>query len=421
MNTVFQQRGKVKERAKIGLARLEGMEIDGKIETIRALIPLGLMFVEEELQNELERLTGPWHSRQGGVPGYARWGRQQGSVYIADQKIPVQVPRVRDTQTRSEVLMSSYRQFRTPRGMDEGLMYRVLSGLSCRSYRKAAEAVPAAFGLSASTVSRRFIRASARKLQTLMERDLSRFDIVALVLDGKGFGGNEMVTALGITMEGKKIILGFVETATENEKVCAAFLRRLVERGLRYDQGLLCVIDGAKGLRKAISTAFGGHALVQRCQWHKRENVVSYLGKEQQATVRRRLQQAYNRPSYQEAKAALLRLRKEVALQNESAVGSLDEGFEETLTLHHLGLFRELGISLKTTNSIESLHSLFAARTDKVDYWKNSNQRQRWVATAVLDIEPGLRKIRGYRFLPALRNALQAALNLTGNKDQKLA
>jgi hypothetical protein len=56
-----------------------------------------------------------------------------------------------------------------------------------------------------------------------------------------------------------------------------------------------------------------------------------------------------------------------------------------------------------------------------VDYWKNSNQRQRWVATALLDIEPGLRRIRGYRHLPALRHALQVELNLLSNYEEKLA
>ena len=137
--------------------------------------------------------------------------------------------------------------------------------------------------------------------------------------------------------------------------------------------------------------------------------------------IRGRLQHAYNRPTLVEAKATLLRVKKELSLQNESAVRSLEEGFEETLTLHRLGLFRELGISLKTTNSIESLHSLMASRTDKVDYWKNSNQRQRWVATALLDVEPGLRRIRGYRHLPALRHALQVELNLVSNYEEKLA
>ena len=275
--------------------------------------------------------------------------------------------------------------------------------------------------MSPSAVSRRFIRVSARKLAELMERDLSGHDFVALVLDGKAFGKScEMVTALGITIDGKKVVLGFVETATENETVCSEFLRGLVGRGLSFEKGLLVALDGAR-VRKAVDRVFAGHALVQRCQWHKRENVVRYLGEAQKQAIRGRLQHAYNRPTLAEAKAALLRVKKELSLQNESAVRSLEEGFEETLTLHRLGLFRELGISLKTTNSIESLHSLMATRTDKVDHWKNSNQRQRWVATALLDIEPDLRRIKGFRHLPLLRHALQVELNLVSNHETKSA
>jgi transposase-like protein len=230
-----------------------------------------------------------------------------------------------------------------------------------------------------------------------------------------------MVIAVGITIDGKKVVPGLVETVTENEVVCTEFLRDLVDRGLSFEKGLLVVLDGSKGLRKAVDRVFAGHALVQRCQWHKRENVVRYLGEAQKPAVRGRLQHAYNRPTLAEAKAALLRVKKELSLQNESAVRSLEEGFEETLTLHRLGLFRELGISLKTTNSIESLHSLLGARTDKVDYWKNSNQRQRWVASALLDIEPDLRRIKGFRHLPLLRHALQVELNLVSNYDEKSA
>jgi len=92
---------------------------------------------------------------------------------------------------------------------------------------------------------------------------------------------------------------------------------------------------------------------------------------------------------------------------NESAVTSLDEGFEETLTLHRLGHFEQLGLSLKTTNCIESLNSQLAQYTKRVTYWKNSNQRQRWVATALLEIEPSLRKVKGYRFLPLLKSNME--------------
>jgi transposase-like protein len=267
--------------------------------------------------------------------------------------------------------------------------------------------VPEAFGLSGSTISRRYIRASAGKLKELCERGLEGYDFVVLILDGKTFGCDEMVVALGVTVEGRKIPLGFIQTGAENERVCREMLEGLLERGLKVEEGLLCVIDGSKGLRKAIYGVFSNRALIQRCQWHKRENVVSYLPKSIQAGMRRKLQEAYQEPAYEGARENLLKIRKELQLINRSAVSSLDEGLEKTLTLHRLGLFRELGISLKTTNCIESLMALIGQKTNKVDYWKNSDQKHRWLATALLDIEPRLRKVKGYRYLPQLRTVIQ--------------
>jgi len=81
--------------------------------------------------------------------------------------------------------------------------------------------------------------------------------------------------------------------------------------------------------------------------------------------------------------------------------------FDETLTLHRLGVFAELGTSLKTTNALESIHARVESRTAKVDHWKNSEQKQRWLATALLDLEPRLRRIRNYRALPLLREAIK--------------
>lgn len=266
--------------------------------------------------------------------------------------------------------------------------------------------------MSSSTVSRRFIQASSRKLKELAERDLSTYDFVVLFMDGKSFADDEMIIALGVTVTGEKIPLGFIQTATENERVVKSFLRGLLDRGLTIEEGILFVIDGAKGLYSAIRKVFQDRALIQRCQWHKRENVVSYLSKSLQVRWRRKLQQAYEKPTYEEAKAALDRLKPELKLLNESALASLEEGFEETLTLHRLGLFTQLGISLKTTNCIESVMSLVGQYTDKVDYWENSSQRHRWMATALLEIEPRLRRIKGYRYLPLLRLALKQDLQL---------
>ena len=208
-------------------------------------------------------------------------------------------------------------------------------------------------------------------------------DFVALFLDGKTFSEDEKIivrlrltnVALGITLSGDKVILGFIQTGTENERVCSEFLQSLLDRGLRIDQRLLCivrlrltkVIDGAKGLHKAIQKVFGPWALIQRCQWHKRENVVSYLPKSQQPLWRRKLQAAYEKPTYMEAQTALQRCRQELRLINVSAVASLDEGREETLTLHRLGVFPQPGLSLKTTHCLESLMAQVGQRTDTVD------------------------------------------------------
>ncbi len=171
------------------------------------------------------------------------------------------------------------------------------------------------------------------------------------------------------------------------------------------------MIDCATGLRQAVDKVFGAKAAVRRRQWHKRENVVRYLPISRQATFRQKLQRAYEQPTYSQAKTALQKARAELNVLNQSAVASLDEGFEEVLTLHRLGLFKELGRSFKRTNCIENLNSLIGNRTWKVDCWRNSEQKNRWLATATLGTEPRLRSVAGYRHLPHLRAALQSSTN----------
>ena len=297
--------------------------------------------------------------------------------------------------------------------VNDVLLKRVLYGISCRNYEAAA--VPGAIGLSSSTVSRGFIQGSAATLREFQERDLSGEDIVALFLDGKTFADAMMIIALGITMSGEKRVLGFVETDTENAQVLTPFLRSLVERGLDASHGLLVVLDGGKGLRSAVKNVFRDRALEHRCQWHKRENVVSYLPKREQADWRRRLQRAYSRPTYDEALATLDQLHSELEDRNQSVARSLAEGLEETLTLHRLGVYAVLGRSFKTTNCLESVNALVDECCAKVDHWKNSSRRHRWLATALVDIEPRLRKVMGYRHLPKLREALKRELNLEKN------
>ena len=386
-----------------------GLDLDAKVELIRGLIPLGLMHVHELLDDEVVALAGPRHARHDGGAGM-RHGSNPGTVRLAGQRVPIRVPRVRGEAR--EIPLRSYQALHGSGEANDQLLRRVLYGISCRNYAAAAEVIPGALGLSSSSVSRAFVEASAEKLKAFQERDLSGETYVALFLDGKTFADATLVIAMGVTARGEKRFLGFVETDTENEKVLTPFLRSLIERGLDLSQGLLVVIDGGKGLRAAVNQVLRKRSVVQRCVWHKRENVISYLPKNEQAQWRRRLQRAYDRPTYTEARAALRTLHRELEHRNQSAAASLAEGMEETLTLHRLGVYELLGRSFKTTNCLESVNALVEERCAKVDAWKTSHQRHRWLATALLDVEPRLRRVKGHQHLPKLQAALRRALNI---------
>lgn len=394
----------------------EAMDVDAKVEMIRSLVGLGLMHVHTVLDQEVTSLAGARYARQDGGVG-SRHGSNPGTVRLGGQVLPIRVPRVRGP--RGEIALRSYAALHGPGEVDETLLRRVLYGISCRNYEAAAAAIPGAIGLSSSTVSRAFVEASAAKLKEFQEGDVGGEDLVAVFLDGKTFADSTMVIALGVRVTGEKRFLGFVETDTENEAVLSTFLHSLLDRGLDISKGLLVVVDGSKGLRAAVRKTFKSLALVQRCQWHKRENVVRYLPKREQAAWRRRLQRAYERPTYEEARAALLALHKELEQKNQSAAASLAEGLEETLTLHRLGLYGVLGRSLKTTNCLESVNALVEERCAKVDCWKNSNQKHRWLATALLEIAPRMRRVKGYTHLPKLREALKRELKIDGKVVEK--
>jgi transposase-like protein len=176
----------------------------------------------------------------------------------------------------------------------QAVLRRALGGSSCRSYED--EQATAVGSASKSTASREFVAASSTTLKTLQDRDLSSLDVVAVFLDGKYFADEIMVLAVGVTIDGSKVFLGFVETGTENARALSDFLRSLRSRGSDVSKGLLVVMDGSKGLRSAVKTVFDKQAVVQRCQWHKRENVVSHMPKKRQQSLRTRLQKAYERP-----------------------------------------------------------------------------------------------------------------------------
>ena len=257
----------------ISRAEYAGFAVDAKVEMIRALVPLGLMHVQELLDDEVTELAGVRHARKESLVRGRRHGSNPGTVRLAGQRVPIRVPRVRSV-AGGEIPLRSYEAAREDGQVNDVLLKRVLYGISCGNYEAAAEAVPGAIGLSSSTVSRSFIQASAATLREFQERDLSGEDVVALFLDGKAFADSTMVVALGITMSGEKRFLGFVETDTENAKVLTPFLRSLVDRGLDASHGLLVILDGGKGLRAAVKQVFRDRAYLDSSVKRKNETEV---------------------------------------------------------------------------------------------------------------------------------------------------
>jgi len=379
---------------------------------IQELIPLGLQAVAKELQNEVKVLVGQRYERGR---DNSRWGSQPGSVYLRDQKVPVMVPRVRNTKSNQEIPLTMYQKLQEPLRSDRQTILKLLNGISTHKYQQSAELVPEVFGISASNLSKRFKNTTADALRKLQSRSLAGEDIVCVFIDAKRFAKDGLMLALGITIDGKKIIMGIEQSYSENSKVAEQFFGRLIQRGLRFNRGILFIIDGSKGFKRAIKSSFGHYGFIQRCQWHKRENVIAYLDPTQQALCRQRMQDAYQKTTYKEAQEALNRLYQELQQVNQSAANSLLEGLEETLCLHRLGLSPELGKSLNTTNCIESVMSQVEQYTQKVDRWHNSEQILRWNAASLLEIEPRLRKIRGFRCLKVLRYKMSQAIKQQKN------
>ena len=262
-------------------------DFDVKMSVIQDLIPLGLKAVADELKSEVRRLAGEKHSRAG---ANARWGWQDGSVYLRDQKFPVRVPRVRDVEANKEVALEPYQRLQRPFDDDGGALRKLLHGLSTHKYQESSALAAEAFGISSSNLSKKFKRGSAEKLRQLETRSLAQYDIIAIFIDAKRYAEDGIMVALGVTMDGKKIILGIEQIHSENARAITQWLNKLVERGLKFENGILFIIDGSKGIKKAIEQRFSVYAFIHRCRWHKRENVVAYLDKPQQVIFRRRLQ-----------------------------------------------------------------------------------------------------------------------------------
>jgi transposase-like protein len=377
-------------------------ELQARVEELTG--QAGLQILRAILEDEVTRRVGPPH-RPTPSAGYVRWGKQPGYVVFGGRKVPLQRPRVR-TREGQEVELESYGQLQQDGKLQRAVQEGVVAGLSTRNYRRAVESVVEGYGIEKSSVSRQFVAASSNQLRLLCERRLEDLNLVVLMIDGIHFGGQVLVVALGIAEGGEKHVLGVWQGATENTTVVKGLLEDLVDRGLDLQRRYLVVIDGSRALRAGVERVFGEQVEVQRCQIHKRRNVREYLPENCQRDYDRRMRNAYAMTSYAEAKAALEKIFRQLERINPTAARSLEEGLEETLTVHRLGVRGVLRRKLATTNPIESCLSTVQQVARNVKRWREGNQPLRWTATGLLEAEKRFRRIKGYQEILLLKERL---------------
>jgi len=381
--------------------------IDVAAEFRELLVKGGLAVAAALFSAEVEHLCGPRYGRGEGLA--SRWGSSPGEAVLGGRKVKLRKPRVR--RGEEEVALESYAQLQREDPLTDRAVEQMLVGVSTRKYARSLEPVIPDlkdFATSKSAVSRRFVARTEAQLEQALVQPLGNAQWVALMIDGIRFHDHLVLLVLGIDASGAKRVLAFREGSTENATLCKAMLADLVERGLPADRSILVVMDGGKGLRRAVTDVFGARAQVQRCQVHKKRNVLEHLPEEQQAQVRAALGQAYAVDGHELALRQLKNLAANLKRTQPSAATSLLEGLDETLTVKALGITGALARTLQTTNAIENLNDGVRRVSRRVKRCRHGAMALRWVATAALESAKGFRRLRGHADIPRLISALRA-------------
>src|SRR6266496_5577519 len=223
------------------LARFAGHMREG---LLAASVAVGLDVMAELMDAEVTDLAGP-KGRHDPARVAKRHGGEHGTVTLGGRRLPVRRPRVRTVgDDEHELPLASYETFVSADLLADGVVARMLGGLSTRGYPVGLEPVgtgveQTATGTSHSAVSRRFVAATAERLDQLLNRPLGGQRWLVVFLDGFGMGEHLLVGALGVTADGTKIPLGVVEGTTENKAVCVRLVTGLRDRGLDPERGVL--------------------------------------------------------------------------------------------------------------------------------------------------------------------------------------
>jgi len=375
------------------------------------MIGSGFQVLTAMLEEDREALCGPRH-QQGAVRQAYRHGSEEAPVVLGGRKVRAKKLRVRSV-AGGEIQLPTWVEVTREDPLAERALEQMLVGVSTRRYARSLEPLPPgseSLAVSRSTVSRLFVARTAQQVEAFLSRPLDGLDLPVMMLDGTALGDHVLVVALGIDSEGHKHVLGVAEGSTESHGVCAGLLRDLIERGLTVERARLFVIDGGKGLRKAIRETFAQWALIHRCHVHKLRNVLDHLPGSKRAVIGAALRRAWSSESETTAREQLQAIEKRLELHHPGAVAALREGLDETLTLLGLGTRGALYRTLCSTNPIENLQGSLKRVAKRVKRWRSGSMALRWAATALLEAEKRFRRIRGHRDLTAFNASLLSSV-----------
>jgi putative transposase len=395
---------------------LEGIMASAQDGLLNLCKNIGLEVVKQMMDQELDDKIGPKGKHNPDRQAY-RNGYEAGSVVLGGCKHAISRPRARTIDGNEEIMLETYKHFNDEEVLTRAVLNQIIYGVSCRNYRETLEGIdteaPEVSDVSKSSVSRRFIKATSSALEQLMNRPLGDLDIVAIYIDGIGFGKGHLITAaIGLDIFGHKHILGIWEGATENKTLCSDLLTNLLERGLKVDNGILAIIDGSKALSAAIKAVFGPLALIQRCQIHKMRNILDYLPEKEQEAMETLIKEAFNDPDPQQGKQTLLAEAARIEKKHPGAAASIREGLDEMFTVARLALDDKLTRTLTNTNVIESAFSMIRSYSCNVKNWQSGDQALRWAAAGALLAEERFNRIKGYKELASLRQKLRIYLSI---------
>jgi putative transposase len=389
-------------------SRLPQVLREGRRALRELVLTNGLKVFAEMLEEDRTLLCGPRHQPSRDRSAY-RHGHDEGRLVFGGRKIRLQKPRVRSI-AGAEIELPTWGEMTAEDPFRDRVVEQVLLGVSSRGYEGSLEPLPDEVpcrGTRRSSVSRHFLARTAAQTKSFLSRSLEGLDLPVIFLDGTHLGDHVMLVAMGIDAAGYKHILGVTVGTTESDQVCRSLFRNLIERGLVVERARLFVIDGAKGLRKAIRSTFGGWAVVQRCQIHKLRNVAEHLPQHRQTWVKAALRQAWKLGTEAKARQRLEQLAAQLETDHPDAAASIREGLDETLTVIRLGLGGWLLKMLRSTNPIENLQGTIQRIVRNVKRWRGGAMAQRWCVTALIEAEKRFRRVKGHREMPQLLNALE--------------